>query len=58
MQFLYLQTGGGVAKGLVVALVYRLITLLVATVGIVFYVRTRQDLNQVLEESRRLRENK
>jgi len=58
MQFLYLQTGGGVAKGLVVALVYRLITLLVGTVGIVFYVRTRQDLNQALEESRRLRENK
>ena len=58
LQFLYLQTGGGVAKGLVVALVYRFITLLVATVGIVFYVRTRQDLKQVLEESRRLREGK
>lgn len=58
LQFLYQQTGGGVAKGLVVALVYRLITLLIATVGIVFYVRTRRDLNRVLEESRKLREGK
>lgn len=54
MQFLYDQTGGNVAKGLVVTLVYRLITILIAMVGVGFYVRTQRDLNRVLKEARQL----
>ena len=54
LQFLYGQTGGNVAKGLVVTLVYRLITILIAMVGVGFYVRTRRDLNRVLKEARQV----
>jgi uncharacterized membrane protein YbhN (UPF0104 family) len=50
LAYLYQLYGLPAAKGLLVSLVYRVITILVAMVGVLFYIRTRRELRHVLAE--------
>jgi hypothetical protein len=55
LEFLYAHVPGGVAidkgQGLVVALAYRLITLLIAALGVYYYFGNRRELAEVIHEA-------
>jgi uncharacterized protein (TIRG00374 family) len=51
LEFFYFQMGMPEGQGLIVALGYRLITLLIAGVGICYYWGSRRELAEVIEEA-------
>ena len=50
IQFLYGQLADAGTKGLVVGLVYRIITILIALIGVCYYLGARQEVAQVLHQ--------
>lgn len=50
IQFLYGQLADAGTKGLVVGLAYRIITILIALVGVCYYIGARRELAQVIHE--------
>jgi len=51
LEFLYRQVGMAAYRGLIVALGYRLICVLIATVGICYYLGSRREIAQVMHEA-------
>ncbi len=51
MQFLYNALADAPLKGLVIALGYRIITVLIAAVGMVYYLASRREVAEVLQEA-------
>ncbi|MDY0167205.1 MAG: lysylphosphatidylglycerol synthase transmembrane domain-containing protein [Thermoguttaceae bacterium] len=50
IQYLYAQLGGSGTKGLVVGLTYRIITILIALVGVCYYIGARREIAQVIHQ--------
>jgi len=60
LEFFYTQMPAGVkmlpGQGLIVALAYRIITVLIAAVGICYYLGSRQEVAEVIEETEHAKE--